>query len=112
MSDVDYPVSDFDNHYYEAMDAFTRHLDPRLGGRCVQWAEINGRKYGVEENGRTFPISGNGLVELDRNEYAALTEIAKAGGRTDVPALTRNPRFANNPAAVEKAKQVYDGTYQ
>ncbi|MFD0430312.1 hypothetical protein ACFQ60_30840 [Streptomyces zhihengii] len=41
--------------------------------------EINGRKYGVEENGRTFPISGNGLVELDRNEYAALTEIAKAG---------------------------------
>ncbi|MFE7381455.1 Hint domain-containing protein [Streptomyces zhihengii] len=74
--------------------------------------EINGRKYGVEENGRTFPISGNGLVELDRNEYAALTEIAKAGGRTDVPALTRNPRFANNPAAVEKAKQVYDGTYR
>lgn len=73
--------------------------------------EINGRKYGVEENGRTFPISGNGLVELNRNEYAALKEIAKAGGRTDVPALTRNPRFANNPGAVEKAKKIYDGTY-
>ncbi|MFI6641995.1 Hint domain-containing protein [Streptomyces sp. NPDC050504] len=74
--------------------------------------EINGRKYGVEDNGRTFPISGKGLVELDRNEYAALKEIAKAGGRTDVPALTRNPRFANNPGVVEKAKQVYDGTYK
>ncbi|WP_158827628.1 Hint domain-containing protein [Streptomyces sp. NRRL S-118] len=73
--------------------------------------EINGRTYGVEENGRTFPISGNGLVELDRNEYAALKEIAKAGGRTDVPALTRNPRFANNPGIVEKAKKIYDGTY-
>jgi hypothetical protein len=73
--------------------------------------EINGRKYGVEENGRTFPISGNGLAELNRNEYAALKEIAKAGGRTDVPALTRNPRFANNPEVVEKAKKIYDGTY-
>lgn len=73
--------------------------------------EINGRKYGVEENGRTFPISGKGLVELDRNEYSALKEIAKAGGRTDSPALTRNPRFANHPEVVEKAKKVYDGTY-
>ncbi|MFF9684962.1 polymorphic toxin-type HINT domain-containing protein [Streptomyces sp. NPDC014623] len=73
--------------------------------------EINGRKYGVEGNGRTFPISGKGLVELDRNEYAALKEIAKAGGRTDSPALTRDPRFADHPEVVEKAKKVYDGTY-
>ncbi|WP_406146241.1 Hint domain-containing protein [Streptomyces sp. NBC_01012] len=73
--------------------------------------EINGRKYGVEANGRTFPISGKGLVELDRNEYAALKEIAKAGGKTDSPALTRNPRFADHPEVVEKAKKVYDGTY-
>jgi hypothetical protein len=44
---LDHPVFDCDNHYYEALDAFTRHLDPRLGGRCVQWAEIGGRKYHV-----------------------------------------------------------------
>lgn len=73
--------------------------------------EINGRKYGVEGNGRTFPISGKGLVELDRNEYAALKEIARAGGRTDSPALTRDPRFAQHPEVIEKAKKVYDGTY-
>src|SRR5215218_2946324 len=47
MSDVDYLVNDFDNHYYEATDAFTRHLDPRLGRRIIQWAEIDGRKYHV-----------------------------------------------------------------
>jgi predicted TIM-barrel fold metal-dependent hydrolase len=47
MASLDHPVFDCDNHYYEALDAFTRHLDPRLGGRCVQWAEINGRKYHV-----------------------------------------------------------------
>ena len=45
--DLDYLVFDADNHYYEAIDAFTRHLDPKLGPRCVQWAEINGRRYHV-----------------------------------------------------------------
>jgi predicted TIM-barrel fold metal-dependent hydrolase len=44
---IDYPIFDADNHYYEALDAFTRHLDPKLGPRTVQWAEINGRKYHV-----------------------------------------------------------------
>jgi predicted TIM-barrel fold metal-dependent hydrolase len=47
MANLGHPVFDCDNHYYEALDAFTRHLDPRLGGRCVQWAEIDGRKYHV-----------------------------------------------------------------
>jgi predicted TIM-barrel fold metal-dependent hydrolase len=40
-------VFDGDNHYYEAIDAFTRHLDPRLGRRIVQWCEIDGRMYHV-----------------------------------------------------------------
>src|SRR5258706_4309685 len=44
---LDHAAFDCDNHYYEALDAFTRHLDPRLGPRCVQWAEIGGRKYHV-----------------------------------------------------------------
>ncbi len=44
---LDHPVFDCDNHYYEALDAFTRHLDPKLGPRTVQWAEIDGRKYHV-----------------------------------------------------------------
>ncbi|HVA43833.1 MAG TPA: amidohydrolase family protein [Acidimicrobiales bacterium] len=38
---------DCDNHYYEALDAFTRHVAPAHHGRCVQWAEINGRQYHV-----------------------------------------------------------------
>jgi len=47
VSDLDFPAFDGDNHYYEALDAFTRHLDPKLGPRVVQWAEIDGRKYHV-----------------------------------------------------------------
>jgi hypothetical protein len=42
-----HPVFDADNHYYEAIDAFTRHLDPALGSRVIQWSEINGRSYHV-----------------------------------------------------------------
>jgi hypothetical protein len=75
--------------------------------------EINGRSYGVETSGTVFPDSGPGIVKLDRNEYAALTEIAKAGGDpAKVPAFTHNPRFVNNPEAIAKAKAIYDGTYQ
>ena len=47
VNELDYLAFDADNHYYEALDAFTRHLDPALGSRCVQWCEINGRKYHV-----------------------------------------------------------------
>ncbi len=47
MPDLGYRPFDADNHYYEALDAFTRHLDPRSGPRTVQWADIGGRKYHV-----------------------------------------------------------------
>jgi predicted TIM-barrel fold metal-dependent hydrolase len=47
VSDLDFLAFDADNHYYEALDAFTRHLDPKLGSRIVQWAQIDGRMYHV-----------------------------------------------------------------
>ena len=37
-------IFDFDNHYYEAEDAFTRHQDKALRNRGVRWAEIDGRR--------------------------------------------------------------------
>ena len=45
--ELQFAAFDADNHYYEALDAFTRHLDPKQGWRCVQWAEIDGRRYHV-----------------------------------------------------------------
>ena len=47
VSELDHPVIDADNHYYEALDAFTRHLDPAWAQRTVQWCDIDGRKYHV-----------------------------------------------------------------
>lgn len=44
MSDLSYLPFDCDNHYYESHDAFTRHVPKAMQNRCIQWAEINGRK--------------------------------------------------------------------
>ena len=75
--------------------------------------EINGRTYEVEGSGTVFPKSGPGLVEMDRIEYAALKEIAaKKGDLGKSKQLQRDPKFVDNPAKVEKAKAVYDGTYK
>jgi len=44
MSDLGFKPFDADNHYYEAEDAFTRHIDPPMAKRCMQWAEVGGKK--------------------------------------------------------------------
>jgi predicted TIM-barrel fold metal-dependent hydrolase len=47
VADLGYRPFDADNHYYEAEDAFTRHLDPKLGPRVIEWCQIGKRKYHV-----------------------------------------------------------------
>jgi hypothetical protein len=42
---LDYAAFDADNHYYEALDAFTRHVPANMRARCVQWATIDGRQH-------------------------------------------------------------------
>jgi predicted TIM-barrel fold metal-dependent hydrolase len=70
--DLQYDAFDADNHYYEALDAFTRHLDPRQQARCVQWCDINGRKYHVV-GGKVSRAVAN----------ATFDPIAKAGAMHD-----------------------------
>jgi predicted TIM-barrel fold metal-dependent hydrolase len=38
-----YAAFDADNHYYEATDAFTRHIPKAYAKRGMQWAEVDGR---------------------------------------------------------------------
>ncbi|MDJ0847372.1 MAG: amidohydrolase family protein [Myxococcota bacterium] len=45
MAELGYAAFDADNHYYEALDAFTRHVPKAMQPRCVQWAEIDGRRH-------------------------------------------------------------------
>jgi predicted TIM-barrel fold metal-dependent hydrolase len=44
MTTLDFSLCDADNHYYEARDAFTRHADPKMAARCMQWANIGGKE--------------------------------------------------------------------
>ena len=44
MTKLAFSAFDADNHYYEAEDAFTRHIDPKLARRAMQWADVNGRR--------------------------------------------------------------------
>ena len=44
MRELGYGLFDADNHYYEAEDAFTRYIDPGIAKRCMQWAEVGGKK--------------------------------------------------------------------
>jgi predicted TIM-barrel fold metal-dependent hydrolase len=43
MSDTAW-MFDFDNHYYEAPDAFTRYADRSLGNRGIRWADVDGKR--------------------------------------------------------------------
>jgi predicted TIM-barrel fold metal-dependent hydrolase len=44
MSELGFRAFDADNHYYEAEDAFTRHLDRTWRQRAIQWADVGGRR--------------------------------------------------------------------
>ncbi|HEU5152022.1 MAG TPA: amidohydrolase family protein [Iamia sp.] len=67
-----YRPFDADNHYYEALDAFSRHLDPALATRVFQWAQIDGR---------TYPVLGGKVFRGVRN--ATFDPVAKPGVLAD-----------------------------
>ncbi|MEZ4333635.1 MAG: amidohydrolase family protein [Myxococcota bacterium] len=44
MTRLGFSAFDADHHYYEPEDAFTRHMDPKLAKRAMQWADVKGRR--------------------------------------------------------------------
>ena len=61
MKHYDGPLFDCDNHYYEAEDAFMRHVPRRMQKRCVEWVEMNGKPLNDRPNVR----DAYQLVNLD-----------------------------------------------
>lgn len=43
MAELGFRAFDADNHYYEATDAFTRHIPDEFAKRGMRWATIDGR---------------------------------------------------------------------
>lgn len=92
-----------------------RDIEGIAAGRAT-WSKslsrykINGRTYGIEESGTVFPDSGLDIVNLNRVEYGALREIVRARGDISAaPRLARDPKFVENPEAIEKALKIYNG---
>ncbi len=56
------PIFDCDNHYYEAPDAFLRHVPKAMQPRCVQMAEVNGRVRHIVGGKVDFSV-GNPLFD-------------------------------------------------
>ncbi len=86
---LDYRAFDCDNHYYEAIDAFTRHVPANMQGRCVQWCEIDGRKH---------HLVGGKLARAVKNP--TWDPIAKPGAISDF--------LRGNPLGKESAKLLAD----
>jgi predicted TIM-barrel fold metal-dependent hydrolase len=42
-TELPFQFFDCDNHYYEALDAFTRHIEPAFRKRAMQWVQLDGR---------------------------------------------------------------------
>ena len=103
---VNFKAFDADNHYYEAEDAFIRHVPKEMQKRCMQWAELNGRRrllVGGAVNrfipNPTFdPIARPGsLDEYFRGKKAAEDIRAAFGELND---LSDHPEYRDRDARV------------
>ena len=97
MPPLDYPAFDADNHYYEAPDAFTRHVPKAWQPRCVQWCEIEGHKH---------HLVGGKLARAVKNP--TWNPIAKPGAIADY--LRGNPK-GTNPLTALQAREPLPAAY-
>lgn len=107
--DLDYLPFDADNHYYEGLDAFTRHVDPKWQARCVQWCDINGRQHHVVggvlshavKNPTWDPIAKPGaLHDFFRGNPDGRSPLEMLAEREPLPA-----EYINRDARVAKLEQ-------
>ena len=99
MSELGFKPFDADNHYYEATDAFIRHIDPSMAKRCMQWVELDGRQrllVGGKVNrfipNPTFnPVSKPGALDLYFRGKVAGGDLKTMFGELDpIPAEYRD----------------------
>jgi predicted TIM-barrel fold metal-dependent hydrolase len=99
-----FPVFDADNHYYEAKDAFTRHLDRSMRKRAMQWATVDGKErllVGGAINrfipNPTFdPVSKPGALSDFFRAKSGVSDIRQAFGVLD--AIDDRPEYRSRDA--------------
>ncbi len=109
MSELGFCPFDADQHYYEATDAFTRHIDPKMAKRCMQWADIDGKRrllVGGKVNkfipNPTFdPIAAPGTLEdYFRGRNTEGLDLKTMFG--DLDPITEHPQYRNRDARVRQ----------
>ena len=91
MTTLGFRPFDADNHYYEATDAFIRHIPKEMERRCMQWAELGGKQrllVGGKLNSfipnPTFdPVSKPGALDLYFRGKVAGNDIRALFGELD-----------------------------
>jgi len=104
---LDFPVFDADNHYYEATDAFTRHLDPAMRKRGMQWATIDGKQrllVGGQVNrfipNPTFdPVSKPGALSEYFRAKSGVGDMRAAFG--DLDPMGERPEYRDRDARLK-----------
>jgi predicted TIM-barrel fold metal-dependent hydrolase len=105
--ELGFDVFDADNHYYEATDAFTRHLDPAMRKRGMQWATIDGKQrllVGGQVNrfipNPTFdPVSKPGALSEYFRAKAGVGDMRAAFGELDP--MDERPEYRDRTVRLE-----------
>jgi predicted TIM-barrel fold metal-dependent hydrolase len=105
MADLGFKAFDADQHFYEAEDAFTRYMDPAMRKRCMQWAEIDGKKrllVGGKVNrfipNPTFdPVARPGCLDDYFRAKTSAKDIREAFGKLE----PISPYYRNREARIE-----------
>jgi hypothetical protein len=104
MSGFAFRSWDADNHYYEARDCFTRHLDPTYADRAVQAVTLSGGEHAIVVDGRPFTF----LADSFRDTVAkpgALREMLRtmsSGSPTESSAIEpMQPAYVDREARLE-----------
>jgi predicted TIM-barrel fold metal-dependent hydrolase len=108
VADLNFNGFDCDHHYYEAEDAFTRHLDPIFKSRAIQWANIDGKKrliVGGKINrfipNPTFdPIAQPGCLDAYFRGKVSVSDIREAFG--DLEPIADRPEYRDRDAKIKK----------
>ena len=104
---LDFPIFDADNHYYEATDAFTRHMDPALAKRGMQWAEVEGKQR-LLVGGKVNRFIPNPTFERVSTPGALTSYFRAEEGVTDMRAafgelqpITERPEYRDRDARLK-----------
>ena len=102
-SHVDFEIFDCDNHYYEAIDAFTRHIEPRMAKRAMQWARDRRQDSACSSaarstaSSRTRPSTRSRSRARSTSTSAAATRRARASASCSATSTRCRPPRVPRP---------------